>query len=434
VCLANDDGEIVAILTDGDIRRSLLKGTALSEPALPFSTRDFRYIEEGSSRERLLKSLDGKHIKFMPVLKNKRLQSIIFPGDLGYLGHSGQVVRAKAPARVSFGGGGTDLTNFFALHGGAVLNATINMYAHVSLKKLAGPEVRILSLDYGVTIEEPNVESLKLDGRLDLIVAAIKLLRPEFGFEISVRCDFPPNSGLGGSSVVIAAVAGAFNELRTDKLSPYDIAELAFQCERIDLRNPGGWQDQYASVFGGFNFMEFSSESNDINPIRVPEHVLAELEERSILCYSGKPHPIASIHDAQKKNMVDDKRITEFGKKMRDLAYRLKSSLLRGDVDTFGEIIDQAWQTKKNLAAGISTEFLDEVYHYAKANGAIGGKILGAGGGGYFLFMCEKSSRNRLISALKERSFIVNNFEFVHHGVISWKVPEKSTDEGRIKL
>ena len=280
----------------------------------------------------------------------------------------------------------------------------------------------IRSIDYDLVIEAADADSLVYDGKLDLIKAAIKLLKPPFGFELEIASDFPPSSGLGGSSVVLAAVIGCFNQLRADKLDPYDIAELAFQAERIELNCSGGWQDQYASVFGGFNFMEFRSERNEINSLRLTEAVINELEDRLLLCYSGQPHPTRKIHDDQKNRMLATKEVTEFAKRMRDIAYEQKSDLLRGHLDRLGALVHEAWTLKKTFADGISDPVIDEIYDFACANGAAGGKLLGAGGGGFFFFIAERHRRHALAKALKERGFDVRDVHFVTHGLQSWVV------------
>lgn len=422
VFVVGENGAAVGMLTDGDIRRALLGGASLDEKATSLVNRSFRRIVSGTSREQILKLLDSR-IRFLPVMDaDDRIVDIITAADLEYLDRGDVTAKARAPARISLGGGGTDLTAFFTEHGGAVLNATINLYSRCWLQKRTSPSVLIRSNDYDLTIEAPDVESLTYDGKLDLVKAVIKLLKPPFGFELEIASDFPPSSGLGGSSVVLAAVIGCFNQLRDDQLDGYDVAELAFQAERIELAHSGGWQDQYASVFGGFNFMEFRSDRNEINSLKLSEGVINELEDRLLLCYSGQPHPTRKIHDVQRDRMVNETRIVEFAKRMRDVAYEMKSVLLRGQLDRLGALIHEAWTLKKTFAPGISDATLDEMYDFARANGAAGGKLLGAGGGGFFFFFSERRQRHALAKALKGRGFDVRDVHFVSHGLQSWVV------------
>jgi D-glycero-alpha-D-manno-heptose-7-phosphate kinase len=421
VVVIKEDLTVEGVMTDGDIRRALLKGGSVEQSAKPFLNRKFVAGDAETSRETALKYLDSK-IRFLPILDHGKLKEILTLGDLQYQENVNMITRAKAPARISFGGGGTDLTPFFLEYGGAVLNATINLYSHATLKKWNDSKIRIHSHDFDLVVEADTLDNLKYDGKLDLIKAGIKLLKPEFGFELEIASDFPPSSGLGGSSVVLAAVIGCLNEVRRDRLNSYDIAELSFQAERIELKCSGGWQDQYASVFGGLNFMEFNRDRNEINSLRVAQDILSELEQRLILCYSGHAHPTNKIHESQRLNMVHNSEIVSFSKSTKELAYRMKSELLRGHVGKLGELLHTAWTLKRALDSGISTPEIDNIYEFARANGAAGGKILGAGGGGYFLFQSHRDTRGALKNALISRGLQVRDVAFDSAGLRSWTV------------
>ena len=423
VILTDRDGKALGTLTDGDIRRAMLRGMSPEASPTDWMTRMFTYVNEGQSREQMLKLLDNR-VKFIPVLKEDgTLVRVLTLRDIHYEEKTDVTVRAKAPARISFGGGGTDLTPFFLEHGGAVLNATVNMYSRATLRVKQDTSVDIVSHDLGIRVSAEEVGKLEYDGQLDLVKAAVKLLKPSFGFELVVASDFPPGSGLGGSSVVLAAVIGCFNQMRADKLDLYDIAELAFQAERIELNCSGGWQDQYATVFGGFNFMEFRANRNEINTLNVPDGIGEELEERQILCYTGRAHPDRKIHQSQKSNMVSEGRIVEFAKRARDIAVEMKFHLLRGHVDRMAELLHEGWMLKRNFQESISDAALDDLYDYARSHGAAGGKLLGAGGGGYYLFQARRDSRNELEQALKTRGLETHRFLFDRQGLRSWSVP-----------
>jgi len=422
VIVVNEDASVEGVLTDGDIRRAILAGSDIAESAQPFLNRQFLWSSEGESRENALKCLDSK-IRFLPILAQGKLVQVLTLNDLQYRENGSIVVRAKAPARISFGGGGTDLTPYFLEHGGAVLNATINMYSHVTLRRRDdNRKIRIRSHDYSLTVEVEDLDHLMYDGRLDLIKAGIKLLKPEFGFDLEIASDFSPSSGLGGSSVVLAAVIGCLNEVRCDRLSLYDIAELSFQAERIELKCSGGWQDQYAAVFGGLNFMEFTKNRNEINTLRVSQDILFELEQRLILCHTGKAHPTNKIHEAQKTSMLHNAEILGFAKETKELAYKMKSELLRGHVTKMGELLHTGWMLKRSFANDISNPEIDSIYEFARGNGAAGGKILGAGGGGYFLFQSYRDSRRELSQALEGRGLSVQDVTFDNLGLRSWPV------------
>ena len=420
IFIVDDSHELEGILTDGDLRRAFLKGAEPHDSPIDYINRNFIYLSSNFSREQALKIFDqGK--KFIPILNNKKLVDVIFPENISYCEANKIYARSKAPVRISFGGGGTDLTSFFLDHGGAVLNSTISLYAHCIIIKRNDLEVRILSNDFNIIVSYPTYSQIEYNGNLDLIKAVIVLLKPKFGFDLEITSDFPLHSGLGGSSAVLTAVISAFNEFREDKLNRYEIAELAFQAERIELSVSGGWQDQYASVFGGFNFIEFNALKNEVFSLKVPHEVINELEARLVLCFSGKEHPIGKIHDNQKSQMTQS-QVIDFAHRARQIAYEMKSALLRGHIDLFGKLLNETWSLKKKFADGISNTYVDEIYDFALENGAIGGKILGAGGGGFFLFQSQIDKKGMLVNALKNRNLLVKDFIFDDRGVRSWLI------------
>ncbi len=420
IFITDDEDLVIGILSDGDIRRAFLRGAKPTESPERSINKNFSYLSVSHTREQVLKLFDqGK--KFVPIIENRKLVGVIFPENLVYLESRDVIARAKSPVRISFGGGGTDLTSFFLDHGGAVLNATINLYAHCVLKKRNDSCISIVSHDFNEKLFYQNIQDMKYDNTLDLIKAAINLLKPSFGFDLEISSDFPPHSGLGGSSAVLAAVISCFNEFREDKLNRYEIAELAFQAERIELSVSGGWQDQYATVFGGFNFIEFNANRNEVFPLKIASEVMNELEARLILCYSGQEHPIGKIHDGQIKKMKEIE-VLDYAHKMRDLAYEMKSALLRAQLDKFGKLLHEGWLLKKNFSLEITNTYLDEIYEFAIKNGAAGGKIVGAGGGGFFLFQSEIDKKGSLSIELKKRGLVVKDFIFDDRGVRAWKV------------
>ncbi len=424
IIFITDNKSVIGCATDGDIRNALLNNTLLESPIYIAMNKEFKYLyEENATRENILKLLDSK-VKVVPILtKNHELVSVASHKNIDWNKKYKIISKAKSPVRISFAGGGTDLTNYFQFEDGVVLNTTINKFSHAILQKRDDKKIKIYSYDFDVCLEYANIGEIAYDGQLDLIKSVIKLLNPEFGFELTTYSDVPVGSGLGGSAVVLSAIIGAFNNFRINKLTPHDIAELAFQSERIELNLSGGWQDQYATVFGGFNFMEFSGNENTINPLRISEDILNELEDSLVLCYSGISHNSGEIHNTQKENMVDKKEFAEIAK---DIAYEMKSKLLKGQLDNFGELLHKAWLTKKNFSSKITTPYLDELYDYAIENGAIGGKLLGAGGGGYFLFYVPTFRKIRLIKALKKKDLIVDTFTFDNKGLRSWITKEKN--------
>jgi D-glycero-alpha-D-manno-heptose-7-phosphate kinase len=323
--------------------------------------------------------------------------------------------------RISFSGGGTDLTHYFMDNdGGAVINATIAMYAHATLRRRADGWIRIYSHDFRRTVEAETLAALGSDGELALIKSVVRLIKPAYGFDLEVSADFPVGSGLGGSAVVSSAIIGCFNEFRSDQWDRHEIAEMAFQAERLMLNIPGGWQDQYATVFGGFNHMEFSSDQNTIVPLRLDPNIIAELEESLILCYTGSGHDSGAIHRDQKVQH-DSSDAVAAAVKQKEVTREIRRHLLRGQLLQCGRLIDESWHAKRKLSAKISSNELDAIYDFAKARGAVGGKLLGAGGGGYFLFFVRPFERYPLITALEEKGLRCSRITFEENGLRTWK-------------
>lgn len=258
---------------------------------------------------------------------------------------------------------------------------------------------------------------------MPLITSVLQLIKPDYGFELQVGSDFPMGSGLGGSAVVLSAIIGCFNQFREDRWDNHEIAEMAFQAERLNMNIAGGWQDQYATVFGGFNFMEFNNDNNVIHPLRLQGDVLSELEESLLLCYTGYPHP-KGVHTDQKNEMKRDD-VLQAVLQNKDLTYRMKKHLLRGQLFEFGKALDEAWKMKRSFSSMISSPELDAIYDLAKANGAIGGKILGAGGGGYYLFYAHPMKRFTLAQALEDKGLKTQRFTFDELGLQSWVLREE---------
>lgn len=423
VFVVNDAEQVVGAATDGDIRRYFIKNPDAEVSIAACMNTDFIYGHETTPREHLLKMLDQR-IKIIPILNGERKLIDVVMKDRFPLKEQRKIIaRAKAPVRISFGGGGTDLTQYYMQYGGAVMNASISMFSHALLRKRDDPSVKILSHDLKRTIEAESLQAAyKQADKMPLIMALLKLIKPDYGFELQVGSDFPPGSGLGGSAVVLASIIGCFNQFREDRWDSYEIAETAFQAERLNLDIAGGWQDQYATVFGGFNFMEFNHENNIVHPLRIRPDLLSELEESLLLCYTGRPHP-HGIHTDQKNEMKKDE-ILKLVQRNKELTYKMKNYLLRGKLFDLGKALDEAWQLKRRFSDKITNRELDGIYDVAIANGAIGGKILGAGGGGYYLFYSHPLKRFQLEEALRAHGCTTQRFTFDSSGLQSWTLRE----------
>jgi D-glycero-alpha-D-manno-heptose-7-phosphate kinase len=421
-------GSVIGLATDGDIRRKLLEGSKLDEPVAASANTDFVWASPGTPREILLKKLDHR-IRVIPLLDaNRFLVGIISRDQLPVQPEEPVYARSRAPVRISFGGGGSDLTHYFASDTGAVINTTISLYSHATLRVRDDEKIIVHSLDLGDTLSADDFEyALKQEGRFGLIQAIIKAVHPDFGFELELHSDFPMNSGLGGSAVVSAAVLGCFNQFRRDQWSLHELAELAYQAERHYLGVAGGWQDQYATVFGGFNFMEFRMDQNIVHPLRIHSDTLLELEESLILCDTGTTHDSGDIHQDQRLRMRQE-NVIKLVQSNVELSYRMRNQLLRGELIQFGKSLHEAWQYKRQFSGKISTPRLDTIYESALAHGAVGGKLLGAGGGGFFLFYVSTFRKHELITNLEEAGLKIRPFRFEQDGLRSWAARERKNE------
>lgn len=419
------DGAVVGVATDGDIRRHLLEGGALEDRILLCANPDFVWESPATPRELLLKKLDHR-IRVIPLLDETRcLTGVISRDHIPLLSEGAVYARSRAPVRISFGGGGSDLTHYFADNeGGAVINTTISLYSHATLRVRSDSRIAIHSLDLNESLQADDLSDvLSRSGPFGLIQALLKAINPDFGFELFLHSDFPMSSGLGGSAVVSAAMLGCFNQFRRDQWDLYELSEIAYQAERHYLGVAGGWQDQYATVFGGFNFMEFRMDQNVIHPLRIHPDTLLELEESLVLCDTGTAHDSGNIHVDQRRQMASSQVREMVGSNVR-LSYEMRNDLLRGRLLEFGQLLDSAWQFKRRFSDKISSSHLDQIYAGAKAHGAVGGKLLGAGGGGFFVFYASPFRKHELIAHLRETGLKICPFRFEPQGLQAWTVRE----------
>jgi D-glycero-alpha-D-manno-heptose-7-phosphate kinase len=344
------------------------------------------------------------------------------------MGRSGAVLRARAPLRVSFAGGGTDVAPFPEREGGAVLSATISSFAYSTLRPRDDNLVTVASLDYGLSIGFGIDDPVVYDGKLDLPKAAIARVlthtdvKEPGGFDLFLHTNAPPGSGLGSSSAVVVSVVGLVAEYFGLSLSPYDIAELAYALEREDLQIAGGLQDQYAASFGGFNYMEFGRDEVVVNPLRIPDATVHELEHNMLLAYTGRTRVSDHIIDDQVSRYMEGNPDALAGlRAQRDLAASMKKALLRGEVDLFGRLLGEAWTQKRRLSPRITTPVIDEAMEVALGCGALGGKVTGAGGGGHLIFCCEFERRHLVANALIKLGLNVSELVFSREGVTTWR-------------
>jgi len=337
------------------------------------------------------------------------------------------IIRSKAPLRLGLAGGGTDVAPYSELYGGAILNATISMYAFANLIPTNDGKIVFHAVDKKERYELNSVLNLEIDGKLDLHKGIYNRIVKDFtqqplSFELSTFVDAPAGSGLGTSSTLVVAILGAFAEWLHLPLGEYDLAKLAYEIERVDLKMAGGKQDQYAATFGGVNFMEFYNTNKVIvNPLRIKEIYLDELAHNLVLYYTETSRLSSKIIEAQSKNVNDKNAKTiEAMHKLKEQAVMMKEALLKGELDKIGENLNFGWQYKKQMAKGITNPLIDNIYDTAIKHGASGGKISGAGGGGFMFFYCPGNTRFDVIDALLTFGGQAKRYEFVSHGLKTW--------------
>lgn len=334
--------------------------------------------------------------------------------------------RSKAPLRLGFGGGGTDVSPYSDQYGGAVLNATLTMYAYCFLEENDSKKIVFSSKDYGNTVEFDLAPKLQPTGQLDLFVHIYNKLmdrfdRPPRGFRLMTHTDAPYGSGLGGSSTLVVAVIKCFAEWWRLPLSDYEIARLAYTIERVDAGLQGGQQDQYAAAFGGLNFMEFFPDRVIVNPLRIKTEVRNELEASLLLCFTGRSRDSAEIISSQVQNARSGQsRPVEAMHQVKKDAVEMKEAVLTNDLDRFAAVLDRSWTNKKQMSDLISNSEIDQLYSFARENRAKAGKISGAGGGGFMMLCVDPADKYDLKKALEQRGHRVYDVSFSEHGAQAW--------------
>jgi D-glycero-alpha-D-manno-heptose-7-phosphate kinase len=339
------------------------------------------------------------------------------------------IIHSKAPLRLGLAGGGTDVSPFSEDFGGAVLNTTISLYARAVIEPLNNGNIILESFDLDEYQEMKSNTYLAPDGKLPLLKGVYNRIVSDFikrplSFKLTTIVDVPKGSGLGTSSTIVVAILGAFVEWLNLPLGDYDIAHLAWEIERKDLNLAGGKQDQYAATFGGFNFIEFSAGENVIvNPLRIKSLYKLQLEWNLLLYYTGTGRDSADIIRDQSRGFEDKgSNAVSAAQAIKEISYSMKETLLRGDIDNIGNLLDISWQNKKKMSKEITNPVLDDIYDTALKAGANGGKISGAGGGGFIMFYCPANSKQKVIKELNRFGGRAYNYVFVEDGLITLTV------------
>ena len=338
------------------------------------------------------------------------------------------IYRSKAPLRIGLAGGGTDVSPYSDLFGGAILNTTISLSAYATIEPLNENKIIIQALDRNEEQVFDLIPQLPIDGTLDLLKGVYNRIQKDHstalpGFRLSTFVDAPAGSGLGTSSTLVVAVLGAFKEMLKLPLDEYKIAQYTYDIERNDLQLAGGKQDQYAATFGGVNFMEFYADKVIVNPLRIKPEYLHELENNLVLYFTSTSRESAAIIKEQVKNVHDkNEKSIEAMHHLKDQAKMMKEALLQGNLNEIGLILDYGFEQKRNMAANISNSSIEAVYAAAKTAGATGGKISGAGGGGFMIFYCPGNTRYAVIKTLNTFGGVVRDYSFTKYGLTTWRI------------
>ncbi|MBV8194685.1 MAG: GHMP kinase [Candidatus Dormibacteraeota bacterium] len=336
------------------------------------------------------------------------------------------MIRSRAPLRISFCGGGTDLNEYASVHGGLVLSATIARYAYATLRRIPVDAIRVTSLDYDQITRYDIDKPLIYDGQVDLIEACLRRLcvgqEMRHGLELHLQTDAPPGSGLGSSSAVVVSVLAALATWQGLHLSDYKLARLAYDIERQDVGIAGGMQDQYAATFGGFNLIEFRGDSDVVvNPLRIDEDVVRELEYNSLLVFTGGTRLSSRIIESQVRRYTEGRPdVIAALDEMKALAIPAQKALLRGRLRELGEILHQGWVLKQVTSSAVTNTAIDRIYEQARALGAVGGKMSGAGGGGFMFLICPFDRIPAVKARLTDLGASVQTVRFEREGVRSW--------------
>ena len=339
------------------------------------------------------------------------------------------IYRSKAPLRIGLAGGGTDVSPYSDQFGGAILNTTISLSAYASIEPFSENKIIIQALDRNEEQQFDLITRLPIDGTLDLLKAVYNRVQKDYpmplkGFRLSTFVDAPAGSGLGTSSTLVVAVLGAFVEMLKLPLDEYKIAQYAYDIERNDLQLAGGKQDQYAATFGGVNFMEFyAGDKVIVNPLRIKPQYLHELENNLVLYFTSTSRESAAIIKEQVKNVNEkNEKSLEAMHHLKDQAKMMKEALLQGNLDEIGLILNYGFEQKRNMAANISNSDIEAVYEAAKNAGATGGKISGAGGGGFMIFYCPGNTRHAVIKTLNSFAGVIRDYSFTKYGLTTWTI------------
>ena len=422
--IVDKDGKCIGTISDGDIRRSL-NNYKISDPIKKIYNKKFIYINEGERPNKILRIYEeelkkNNRISTLPVLdKNKKIVDIINYNDFLNEKNSPQFVKAKVPIRISFSGGGTDFSNYINKKKTFVLSSTIDKSIFVSVNKRLDQKILITNK----STKEKYYLDIKKINKNNLISNIIKLLKPNFGFEMFIDSDFDPGTGLGGSSALTLAIIACIKRLQNERVTDYyNLINSAYKFERMASKISGGWQDYYSCLMGGFNWIEMDQDDNLVSALKLSDNTVLELESNMLLFRFGKKRSSANI---QSKNLIylkkNKKKINVIYNSFKKNSLSMKKSLLQNNISKFSELLDVSWELKKKVTPYSSNNKFNKIYENLKKMGIKGGKILGAGQSGYFLVYVEPKYQIKITEFLRKKNIIETKFNFTQKGMQIWE-------------
>jgi len=427
VFIVDSQKRLLGVLTNSIINRFILNGGKVEDLVSGAMVNDPLTANINDSQEKITRILASGTNK-LPILDDlgrivdvefriEKIKTEAFP-----------VLRGRAPLRISFAGGGTDLPYFFEKYGGVVVNSTIDKYCYATIVKRADKKIII---DSDITPEADviinSINDIKYDGKFDLIKSVINLLKPDFGFELYLHNDLPGGRGLGSSASAAVLITKLISDLQNKHYNDYKIAELAHKAEIDELRIKGGYQDQYVAVTGGFNFMEFNQDKTLIYPLRLKDEIINELSHHLLLCYVGKSHFSGEQHKSQERSFLQNEtEVINSLNELKKITFQIRDCLLTDNMGSIGDLLHKSWENKKKVSQAATNPFIDKLYEAGLANGSSGGKLLGSGGGGYLLFFYSPKKRNRLKTSLEKEGGEILDFNFESKGTQIWRVKENN--------
>jgi D-glycero-alpha-D-manno-heptose-7-phosphate kinase len=336
------------------------------------------------------------------------------------------LIRGKAPLRVSFSGGGTDVSPYCDEFGGCVLSTTMGMYTYGALERRDDNQVEIFSLDYDELVRYELGSELREGDKLAFLRAVIRRLDPPQGVNLYLHSDAPPGTGLGSSGAISALIVGLFDRAFNLGLSKYEMAQLAYEVEHDDLGHAVGRQDHYAAVFGGMNFMEFTSKGTVVYPLRLEPWILEELGYHLQLFYTRKKRDSTDIVATQVGYYREKRPATmDALAELKELTRQMQRCLVLGKLREFGELLHESWLNKQRVNPSAVNPYLQQLYEEARANGAVGGKVTGAGGGGFMVFFTPFVQKGKVSDAMVRLGAQPVPFLLDFEGLKTWAVPEQ---------